>query len=291
MPDSVNALKRSSPLPHEPYITESAISSNSPNTSTVFPIVSITFSAGPTISDIFSVRLLKPFPRALSSNVFLASDILLIKSLRTSDTLVHKLLASSKSPIIRRQVWVHPEPNASLRVSINWVNVLTFVAASPAVLAISAICLASSWVYPCSTNFCTAASYSFWLSAAVENWSRVSVRTSVVSHPVFNDSLNDPSAEIAALAPVCKCSDVLIRASWNTWPPIPALTTEFQSISLTVPDDIAWESWYIAVDACWEDEPDTAAKLAIPLIADTDVSNLTPAAVKVPILRVISVKL
>ena len=47
----------------------------------------------------------------------------------------------------------------------------------------------------------------------------------------------------------------------------------------------------MATDACCDVEPETAAKFAIPFIALTDVSSLTPAAVKVPILRVISVKL
>ena len=47
----------------------------------------------------------------------------------------------------------------------------------------------------------------------------------------------------------------------------------------------------MAAEACCDVEPDIAAKFAIPLIADTESSSLTPAAVKVPIFLVISVKL
>ena len=47
----------------------------------------------------------------------------------------------------------------------------------------------------------------------------------------------------------------------------------------------------MAVDACMELDPDAAAKFAIPLIAAAAGSNATPAAVKVPMLRVISAKL
>ena len=72
---------------------------------------------------------------------------------------------------------------------------------------------------------------------------------------------------------------------------MPAVTTEFQSIRLTRPAAKACDNWYIACDACDDVEPDAAAKLAIPLIAETDSSRPTPAAVNVPIFRVISVKL
>ena len=47
----------------------------------------------------------------------------------------------------------------------------------------------------------------------------------------------------------------------------------------------------MAVDACCDVDPDIAAKLAIPCMDLTDVFSFTPAAVNVPILRVISVKL
>ena len=56
---------------------------------------------------------------------------------------------------------------------------------------------------------------------------------------------------MAFCAPVPSSSEVRTRASWNTLPPIPALTTEFQSIRETLPAARAWESWYMAVDACW----------------------------------------
>ena len=88
-----------------------------------------------------------------STNLFLASEALLINLLRTSETFVQSSLASSKSPIINRHVVVHPEPSASLSVFIICVNVLTFVAASPAVLAILAISTACSSEYPSLTNF------------------------------------------------------------------------------------------------------------------------------------------
>ena len=75
---------------------------------------------------------------------------------------------------------------------------------------------------------------------------------------------------------------VRFRAFWNSSPPIPALTTEFQSISEIRPAAIACESWYMAEAACEADEPDAAARLAIPLIEATAVSRSTPAAVNVP---------
>ena len=69
------------------------------------------------------------------------------------------------------------------------------------------------------------------------------------------------------------------------------MTTEFQSINLTVPAAMACESWYMAVEAWAAEEPDAAARLEIPLMALTDSFSPTPAAVKVPMLRVISPKL
>ena len=78
------------------------------------------------------------------------------------------------------------------------------------------------------------------------------------------------------------------KAFLNSSPPIPALTTEFQSIKLTLPDDNACDNWYIAVDACIVLEPEAAAKLDIPFIAVAESSRPTPAAVKVPIFRVMS---
>ena len=96
-----------------------------------------------------STSIVRPPPLAQSPTILLrASDELLIISLSTSETDVQSSLASSKSPIINLQVVVHPEPRASFKVSINCVKVLTFVAAFPAVLAISAICFACSSVYP-----------------------------------------------------------------------------------------------------------------------------------------------
>ena len=92
-----------------------------------------------------SINLVRPPKSAHScTTLFRASELLLIISFRVLLTEVHIVRASSKSPIMVLQVSVQPEPNASFNVSINCENVLTLVAASPAVLAISAICFASS---------------------------------------------------------------------------------------------------------------------------------------------------
>ena len=115
--------------------------------------------------------------------------------------------ASSKPPNTYSQVSDHPEPIASLVVSISWLNVLTFVAASN-------------------------------IDSFVENFFRVSNNTSDVIQPscklslkVFDSSLATPRA-----------SAVSYKAFLNNSPPIPALTTEFQSIKLTLPDDIACDN-------------------------------------------------
>ena len=71
--------------------------------------------------------------------------------------------------------------------------------------------------------------------------------------------------------------------------PIPAVfDIEFQSTSPIYPADIACEKLYIAEEACWLFAPDKAAALAIPCIAATATSNLTPAFVNLPILLVMS---
>ena len=120
----------------------------------------------------------------------------------------------------------------------------------------------------------------------------VSVNTSPVNHsPLVKLSLKLPYFLIAASAPVPITSEVLINASWNNLPPIPPLTTEFQSCKETLPAAKACDNWYITVDAWADDEPDAAAKLAIPFIAAVEVSKSTPAAVNVPIFLVISAKL
>ena len=144
----VKALKRSSPLPNLPSITLSTTFPNFETVSTDFLIVSEVFLTGSITLEIFSERLVKFLPNALLTNLFRASDVLFTNPLITSEMLVHSSLASSKSPITIRQVSVQPEPRASFVVSINCEKVLTLVAASPAVLAISAICLASSFEYP-----------------------------------------------------------------------------------------------------------------------------------------------
>src|SRR6478736_4551268 len=116
------------------------------------------------------------------------------------------------------------------------------------------------------------------------------VRTSAVIQPDSRLSRNElPDFSHSAIVCPTGTSSVLPmtlavsnNAFLNASPPIPALTTEFQSISETLPAAIAWDNWYIAVDACSEDEPDIAAMLAIPLIEAVEVFRSTPAAVKVP---------
>src|SRR4051812_36859228 len=113
------------------------------------------------------------------------------------------------------------------------------------------------------------------------NCFRVSVRTSDVSQDcspglAMIDSRNDcplietffigPLRETAPSLSLPMFAAVVARARWNAEPPIPALTTEFQSCRPTLPEAIAWESWYIAVDACSALEPESAARLAMPLI-------------------------
>ena len=113
-------------------------------------------------------------------------------------------------------------------MSINCVTVFTSVAAADAFLANSTICCAWDLVYPCAIK--SASVY------APDNCFNVSVNTSVVNHsPFVKLSLKLPYFFIMASAPVPSCSDVLIKASWNSLPPIPAFTTEFQSARLTLP--------------------------------------------------------
>ena len=239
-------------------------------------------------SNIFLIDAIKSArpPKSFQSlkTLLRASDDLLINPLSVSLTDVNISLASSKLPITICQVLAHPEPAASFKVSHNWVNVLTLVAASSAVFAKSIISCTWDSEYPFAKR--SASEY------APDIWDKVSVNTSAVSHsPSVSDSLNEPYFSIIASTFIPIFSAVRFNAFWNNSPPIPALTTEFQSWSATLPVAKAWESWYMAVLACWDVEPETAAKLAIPLIELTDSFNPTPAAVKVPILRVISLKL
>ena len=70
---------------------------------------SITLSIGLKLLFIFSLRLEKLFPRALSSKLFLASENLLIIFVRKFANGVNNALASSKSPIIICQVLDQPD--------------------------------------------------------------------------------------------------------------------------------------------------------------------------------------
>ena len=87
-----------------------------------------------------SINAVRP-PRSFHSlsKAFLASDCLPIKPPTTSLTFVHRVLASSKLPNIVSQVVAHPEPTASLRVSISCVKVLTSCAAANAFFPISVV--------------------------------------------------------------------------------------------------------------------------------------------------------
>ena len=78
-----------------------------------------------------SIKFVRPPKSFQSFNTLLrASADLLINPVRVSLTLVHKSLASSKSPMIILQLEAQPVPKASFKVPIKSVNVLTLVAAS-----------------------------------------------------------------------------------------------------------------------------------------------------------------
>ena len=108
--------------------------------------------------------------------------------------------ACSLSPIIYSHVVAHPEPTDSFIVSINWVNVFTSVAALTKL-------------------------------SSLANFSKVLINTSDDNQPSCNVSRNglDSSTKI----PICLA--MAINSFWNNSPPIPAFTTEFQSIKLTLP--------------------------------------------------------
>ena len=85
------------------------------------------------------------------------------------------------------------------------------------------IAFASPYLASASSKAAATASFdnpvysaTYSLAPDVVNFLRVSVRTSAVNQPVDNDSLNEPSAFIAASAPVPSNLDVSLRASWNT---------------------------------------------------------------------------
>ena len=124
------------------------------------------------------------------------------------------------------------------------------------------------------------------------NFCNVAVNTSFVTQaPSVKLSLKVPYFAIIPSTSIPKCLAVSFNSSLNISPPIPALTTEFQSCNDTLPEANACDNWYIAVETCCDVEPEIAPKFAIPLIAPTDVSKSIPAAVNVPMFLVISVKL
>ena len=258
-------------------------------------------------------------PKASASSEFRALEDSLIRPANASDKKVNNSFASLKSPTISSQVCVHPDCVASFNESINWVKVFTFVAAfwamvdmlrssyacSSVTLPVAASSLARS-LKPFSisaeeaASSCIAAICCWLMPVSLARYSsapdtviflRVVVNTSDVIQPSLRDSLNVPAFSIIESTAIPYSRAVCFKAFWNISPPRPALFTEFQSWSLSDPAANAWESWYIAVDACWAFEPDTAARLAIPWIASVASWSPTPAAVNVPMLRVISVKL
>ena len=146
----------------------------------------------------FSVSFSQLEFKAPANIVLRASEEEFIIPPNTSDTLVQSALASSKSPTKSSHVWVHPDWAASFKVSINWVNVLTFVAAFVAVLPSLKIPSICSSVYPCplsiSRFFSISASVS--PSVAIVNLLRVSVKISEVSQPSCNVSRKEPFSSI-----------------------------------------------------------------------------------------------
>ena len=119
MPAFVSFLKRVSPLPKSPLITWvltlPKLVSDEETLSTVFAASLIPLNA---LVSSFPIAP-RPFPMALLITAFLAFDILLIKVPNISETPVHNVLASSKSPTRSRHVWAQPDPKASFNVSIN----------------------------------------------------------------------------------------------------------------------------------------------------------------------------
>ena len=108
--------------------------------------------------------------------------------------------ACSLSPIIYSHDVAQPEPTDSFMVSINWVNVLTSVAA-------------------------------FNRLSSSANCSNVLIRTSDVNQLSWSVSLNG----LDSLTYIPICLAVSFNAFWNSSPPIPAFTTEFQSCNPTLP--------------------------------------------------------
>ena len=113
---------------------------------------------------------------------------------------VNSVAASSLSPIICSHEVAHPDWTDSFIVSSNCVNVFTSVAAL--------------------TRLSSSA-----------NLVKVLINTSSVNHPSCNVSLN--GLDLSTNIPISLA--VSFNAFWNNSPPIPALTTEFQSIRLTLP--------------------------------------------------------
>ena len=85
------------------------------------------------------INCFQPLPNPPESSSLRMSDNSLIVPPRASFIPVHKDLASLKSPNIISNVCAQPEPTDSFRVSINFVKVVTWVAACEALLPISVV--------------------------------------------------------------------------------------------------------------------------------------------------------
>ena len=167
-------------------------------------------------------------------NPFRASELDLMTLPSQSPIAVNRSEASSKSPNRISNVSAHPEPMASLVVSISWLKVRILVAASNAPWANCFSLCACSSEYPISTSWASERSFVRAVRVVVITWA--------VSQSSWRDSRKLPFLAIASSTPVPIIRAVSIRAFLNDSPPIPALTREFQSCRWTTPAEIAWDS-------------------------------------------------
>ena len=125
---------------------------------------------------------------------------------------VNNSAACSRSPMMYSQDCAHPDCTDSFIVSISCVNVFTCVAAFKRVSS--------------SANF----------SNVLTSTSEVSQLSCPPAALIDSLKLTDSSTTI----PICFA--VSFSAFWNSSPPMPAFTTEFQSCKLTRPAAIACDN-------------------------------------------------
>ena len=141
-----------------------------------------------------------------------ALDMFPIRSPRVLLTAVHSFFASSKLPIITSQLSAHPVPNASLRVSINCLNVFTSVAAAFNVGS-------SANLFNVFNKTSDVSQFGSLLVSSLREFRKDMSPSSKPSGSVFPISLA-----------------VSIKPFWKYSPPMPpAFSIDFQSISLTTP--------------------------------------------------------